>query len=129
MCCVWWEISNLKCILIYFVIPNLSLIQGVSINSTFKVFRKGLVILSKRFLNYKLQPISTSILTHIAKKLQALQFSKYCLSEKVSSSKSFSLSFFFFDFPKTVLVFDLKFWASMSKSVRFMDKTLRIFLR
>ena len=43
----------------------------------------------KTFLNYKLPPISTSIkksniLTHIEIKLQARQFSQYCLSEKAS---------------------------------------------
>ena len=46
----------------------------------------------KKFLNYKLQPISRSIkkysiLTHMAKKLQARQFLQYCLVKKASGSK------------------------------------------
>ena len=77
-------------------------------------------------MNYKLQPISTSIkknsiLTHIGKKLQDRQFSQYFLSKKASGSKI--VFGFFFWFSKTVSVFDLtfKFWVSISKSVRFMD--------
>ena len=109
-------------------------IQGVSIKVLLRIFRKGSVIFSKKILNYKLQPIYTSnkkkisILTQIAKKLQAHQFLQYCLVKEASDSKKF---FFFFDLSINVLVIYLnsKFWASMSKSVRFMDKTFLIFLR
>ena len=88
----------------------------------------------KKFLNYKLQPISTSILknsilTHIAKKLHAVNFCNIASSKKHLALKSFFN--FFFDLSKTVPIIDLnfKFLVSMSRNVRFMDKTLQIFLK
>ena len=71
-------------------------------------------------INYNLYPRQfkkkNSILTHIAKKLQARQFSQYCLFEKASSSKKFFFKFFyFFEFPITVSVIDLTFvWSVLS---------------
>ena len=61
----------------------------------------------KLSLNSKISPRhlkkKIKILTHIAKKLQARQFSQYCSSEKASGYNFYLL------FPKKVLVFDLTF--------------------
>ena len=51
--------------------------------------------------------LHNSILSHIAKKLQAQQFSQKYLSEEAPDSKFFF--FIFFDILKTVLVVDLIF--------------------
>ena len=65
-------------------------------------------------MNYNLYPRQlkkNSILTHIAKKLQARQFLKYCLVKKATGSKKFFFHFFFFSFDlsKTVSVIGLTF--------------------
>ena len=71
-------------------VPEKKSIQGVSIKKvSLRIFRKGWVIFSKNVLNYKLDPISSihvnkknSILTQIAKKLQARQFFAIMLVRK-----------------------------------------------
>ena len=103
-------------------------VQGVSIKSTFKDFYERLGhIFRKRFwiINYNLYPRQLKkddILTHIAKKLQACQFSQYSLSEKASSFKKFCLNFFL-NFSKAVSEIDLTFkiWVSRSKNDINMD--------
>ena len=57
---------------------------------------------------------------NIAKKIQARQFSQYCLSEKAPG----------FNIPKIALVDDLtfQFWVSSFKNVEFMDRIVRFFV-
>ena len=69
---------------LYIFANHIFRLQGVSINILLRIFRKGWMIFSKKFLNYKLCKTyihvnlkKNRILTYIAKKIQARQFSRF----------------------------------------------------